>query len=102
VDEGGSEGGDAECYRGSGDEPAGTDPFADHVEGKFEGDVRLSGEINVRMFIQQIRGTTYDVEDGKQDVVVIASKTKIFLETSQSSIANIGTINEAHQVQDSD
>lgn len=74
---------DTESQGDEGDEPPGTHPLAGHVAGDFEDDVA-------------------DVEDGKHDVVIIALHSKVFFQTGDFCVSNVGSVDEAEQVQEGD
>ena len=63
--------------------PSGTNPFAAHVGRNLEKNVA-------------------DVKDGQDGVVVVALEMEVLLEAGQACIANIGPVNEAEEVEESD
>lgn len=83
MDKGGSKRCYAKAKRSGWNEPTGSNPLTRHVGRNFAYNVR-------------------DVEDGEEFVVIVAFKIKVFLKTGESSIAYVGSIDEAKQIKQSD
>lgn len=70
VDESSANGANAKAERDGRNEPAGANPLAAHVGGKLKDDVG-------------------NVEDGQEEVVVVALEAKVLLKTGQARIAGM-------------
>jgi hypothetical protein len=46
--------------------------------------------------------TVRDVEDTQKNVVVVSGQVQVFFETSQSSVSDVGSIDEREQILDGD
>src|ERR1700755_2259506 len=72
-----------ETQGGSWDEPAGANPFAEGGAGDLEEDVA-------------------DIERGKDGIIIVALEVEILLKTGETSIADVGSVDETEEIQKRD